>query len=836
MMLATYVPQTAKKNKQASHMCEAGRPCQRKFEIRMSKSETISNFVLRVSDFPHGLRLRACSALPRLSLLFVLTMFAFATEAGELLFDFGTEKSPVAAGFTAVTPGSAWAEGAVFGWVGKPELTAVDSPVDPKPVMNDHSGRLDPPKAYTDVLSQDHIEGAAPAVFRVAAPKGAYKVWLLLGIAGPGADKKNGYRVWDTHVACAGAEATATFPGIHEARTLTMDVTSSGTLDFAFTTKNKWLINGMAIVPADAWVKVHAEKLAGFEQDVYMLPKDLLATWKLKPHEEKLPMPSFTKEEQERGLVLYTRSYLSCVWPNTAPLRSEIDADVKAFATWGEYEPLNFVIHPLRDLKGVRVAFSELKSKTGQLIQPSSIDVRYVKYMWVRPNYTTVGVYYPAPDVLMPLTAADLTKGENFRVWATVRVCEGTPAGVYVGKASVLCGDKKIHEVGVKLRVLPIVLEKDQSLGYQMYYNHPYRGMNSASDPFSREWFRNQAETEHADMVAHGMNGITLGVWAPAPKDGKWTFNFDSLAETIDLCRKNGFDRPMALQIPTFATYSKYVKAPVGSHLRGIQVPPQAFFDEVTEMVAKIEAERKARQWPEFLYYPVDEPSTSADSVAFMVEVMKAIKKVPGVRTYVTAEPAHEQFKPMFPFVDVWCCQPFEPEREVVVADMKKRPGVEYWCYPNHANGENDHTTVTGARMTYGFGLWKSGFRTLIPWIYQSVAGNPWNYLDGPYMDFFVRTADDGSPIPVAMWEAYREGIDDGRYITTLERWIERAKAAGREDLAKPAADDLKFVWDSIKVQAKYKYDGMWDTEAFDVYRWIIARRILELQSALPTR
>ena len=135
--------------------------------------------------------------------------------------------------------------------------------------------------------------------------------------------------------------------------------------------------------------------------------------------------------------------------------------------------------------------------------------------------------------------------------------------------------------------------------------------------------------------------------------------------------------------------------------------------------------------------------------------------------------------------------------------------------------------------MTYGFGFWRSGFRALTPWIYQSVVSDHWNYLDGSAMDFFNRTDDDGTPIPVALWEAYREGIDDGRYITTLERWIARARKAGLAELADAAAADLTFVWDSIEVQEKYKYDGLWDAEAFDVYRWILARQILRLQDAI---
>ena len=140
-------------------------------------------------------------------------------------------------------------------------------------------------------------------------------------------------------------------------------------------------------------------------------------------------------------------------------------------------------------------------------------------------------------------------------------------------------------------------------------------------------------------------------------------------------------------------------------------------------MVRALESERKARHWPEFLYYPIDEPSTEPVAVRLMVTSLKACKEA-GVRTYVTADPTNEGFSPLRPYVDVWCTQPFAPDRETVLADMKARRSA-YWCYPNHVNGENDHTPVAGARMTYGFGFWRSGFRALIPWIYSPAPATP---------------------------------------------------------------------------------------------------------------
>jgi hypothetical protein len=220
-----------------------------------------------------------------------------------------------------------------------------------------------------------------------------------------------------------------------------------------------------------------------------------------------------------------------------------------------------------------------------------------------------------------------------------------------------------------------------------------------------------------------------------------------------------------------------------------------------------------------------------------MVKVLRACKAA-GVRTYVTADPTHEQFAPMRPHVDVWCTQPFAPDRDTVLADTKAR-GVEFWCYPNHVNGENDHTPVVGARMTYGFGFWRSGFRALIPWIYQYNVGDPFNYLDGYTSDFFNRSEPDGTPIPVAMWEAYREGYTDYRYVFTLEQLIAEAKqrASPAVSAAAAAAEaELAFIWKSIRVQPKYKDTDLWAAADFDVYRWMVAQQVLRLQEVLAAK
>lgn len=776
-------------------------------------------------------RLRFCCRTATGPASALLLALCVTLPAAPVLLDFGTAGSPVRDGFVRVTEATLFDDNAPAGWEVADALRSRAVAVQREWTFSESSGRSNPPSVYATDLSCDHVEGAAPATLRVRVADGPVRVWLLCGVGGG-----NSAQVWDVSIAAEGGEArTTTFAGSTESRTLELRANvSGGVLDIVFSSRSRWLVSAVIVAPESSWSDV-APAVAAIEKDVFMLPADVLKDWRYVPHEEPVPDTVFTESEKERGFVVYRRHYLDPVWPDSVPRRAETDPTVRAFASLDEYEPLTLSIHPLRDFASVDVEITDLVSSSGERLRADAMDVRYVRYMWVRPNYRAFGSYHRAPDVLMPWEPRPLTAGENLRVWVTVYVGPAAADGVYRGEARVMAAGEAVARVPIVFRVLPIKLEKDRTLVYGQYYHRPYHTMFRAPDAFSRDWWRRKAELEHADMAAHGNNTVVLGLGGRSVGDGTWRFDFDRLGHSIELYYRFGFHHPIVCHFPVSSLYWKHMEAGMGSHLRLIKMPPRAFFEELTAMVGQIETERRRRQWPELLYYPVDEPSRSPVSVQFMAAVMKAIKEVPGVRTYVTADPAHDEFAPMRPYVDVWCCQPFSLDRETVLADMKER-GVEYWCYPNHIAGENDHTPVAGARMTYGFGFWRSGFRALTPWIYQAIIGDQWNYLDSSAMDFFNRTADDGSPIPVALWEAYREGIDDGRYVNTLDRWIERARDAGLLRAAEDAEADRQLLWDSIKVQPKYKHDGLWDPETFDVFRWLLASQVLRLRGAVEGR
>ncbi len=745
-------------------------------------------------------------------------------KALPLLFDLGSDASNLRPGFTRVTTETVYTAINGFGWI-SPKGLWQQHKRHREWIYNEARGTEQPPPIYTNEITEDAILGDLPGVFRATVPPGEYDVHTISGVSdGPQS------RVFDFFIQVKGQRQHVIIPGPHRFEHLSIPVEADeGFVDIALDPRNFWVLNAILLIP-----QVGGERtrriLDRLLDEIYFLPPDVAEKWKEEEEPEYSP-PNPTQGQISRGYMVHHRHYLEVVYPHTTP-GPEV-SQLKIFASLGEYEPATFCVYPLKDLRECEISVSQLRGPG--IIPASEIEVRKVRYVYARPNYNEFFSYHVVPDILDRYVPADLKSGINHRFWLTVHVPEDAAPGTYEGEVSIQPANAPKATISLRLEVLPIRLEEDPDRIYAIYYHNPLSLARISEDQISREYWRRKTVLELEDMARHGTKNFTTSIPTSVSVEGEISFDFDAFQEEMDLRDKMGFDSPIVLSIPTGTLYRRYVGEPYGSHLRNVRYPPRGFFDEMTDLVRRIEEERAKRGWPEFLYYPVDEPSTDPEAVRFMVGVLKSIKVVPNVRTYVTADPTKPEFEPMKPYVDVWCTQPFLPDYETVTRDMETGT-VEYWCYPNHVNGENDHTPVRGARMTYGFGFWRSGFKALIPWIYQANFGDPFNYLDGPYMDFFNRSEPDGTPVPVILWEAYREGYDDYRYIYTLKRMIERCKGAGGQaaQLAKEASELLRRIWDSINVQHKYKYDGMWSPDTFDRYRLQIAKAIVSLQSQVP--
>jgi hypothetical protein len=81
-------------------------------------------------------------------------------------------------------------------------------------------------------------------------------------------------------------------------------------------------------------------------------------------------------------------------------------------------------------------------------------------------------------------------------------------------------------------------------------------------------------------------------------------------------------------------------------------------------------------------------------------------------------------------------------------------------------------------RYLFGYLLWASGLDGAIPYGYQHFggSGDPYEDLDAPGKDMFVAYPGKNGPVATVQWEACREGINDLRYLQTLEGSLARAR------------------------------------------------------------
>jgi hypothetical protein len=551
------------------------------------------------------------------------------------------------------------------------------------------------------------------------------------------------------------------------------------------------------------------------------------------PFEETAPAPALTPEEQSRGFLLFHRPITEPIHPNTRPLPHERLRSLTAFAAPGEFEPLTFAIYPVRGLKNLRVRVSPLRSAEGE-IPASALDLRLLTYWNIGfPRYTSRETYRRLPELLERVTAHSSPARECQRWWITAHVPENARPGIYRGAVTVWDDvSPAAVQIPVALRVLDFPLRADPAKRHSVYYEYRNRTFFAGRN---ETFIRRALDNEFQSMADHGLDMIPTLYLRYDRKRKKIEVRG---IEDLERMRAAGLRGPVPVLGGNVISAIYSDTTPGGKrapHWNIDKMPPPEFFKQVSRAFKRLEQERRAKHWPEFICCPLDEVAASRSE--FGAKVYQTVRDT-GMRTYATKNPLSADAPPYRPALDIWCSQPFAVPYEKIIAQKR----FEYWSYPNHNAGEIKDRRVMckGGRMTYGFGFWRSGYTTLIPWHWAWTPGDDaFDYLRGRQSGCGQRIDDEARVIPAVYWECFREGRDDARYIYTLQQsaW-ERANSAAPKCLAlvKSAMSLLRENWGDITVQKKYLAENMWPSGEFNARRWEMARMIAALRKFPPAR
>ncbi|MEW6359794.1 MAG: hypothetical protein AB1696_25880 [Planctomycetota bacterium] len=527
----------------------------------------------------------------------------------------------------------------------------------------------------------------------------------------------------------------------------------------------------------------------------------------------------------EGGYGLSVRHYLAPANPDRKPDDGSFQSPLRLRAAQGEYEPAAFTIYTKTPLKNVRINVGDLTGeKTRDFLGQEAIRLSLVRLQRKRKHVAdrTVQRTVLCPEVLDPCSPFDLDEAGFREVWLSLHVPADAVPDSYSGRIEVIPENEKAIHLPIHVDVLPIRLIEAKKK------NGVYAGQGTK-------------ETDLRDMKEHGVDVVAFRAVSRAWHSKEETTVYPGNARRVfERLARSGLRGP-AIVTPAPIERIVYLDLPGVFVDIGEEQRKTLYTSDVgglTQIAATLGAGA-------ILLAPLDRPAQSAKERKEREERCEWIRNTTRSGIFSTDALADLFKTEDQPRVQVRCYDAKELDR-LDMAESRELShrltdgNTQAWFeFKPTANQSGEKAEID--RLAGGFYLWTSPFAARMRWNYRDIHGDPYDDLDeelgeGATLTYPDRTT--GLPVSTPQWEAYREGVDDLRYLATLEGLIERAKKAGTAEVERTAAEQvLKNIRDEID-----KYGpGMsrlleqLKPEDYDRWRGEIASAILALQKALPS-
>jgi hypothetical protein len=734
-------------------------------------------------------------------------------------FQFGTADSASHAGFVKVTTEEAFTPEKGYGFQWTQGLMAFDRGgsqiVSPK---DEYTASVYGAYRTTSEITCALVEGTSDNAFIVSLPEGEYTVWLIA--CDPECDPPL-FEVWandqkklDVRI----PRRAFVYMEPFEAHSV------DGRLRIELKGPHGWILNALAIGQEGP---VLAEVVKKVERHIFFLTEQELPNWHEVKSEPTNPPLDWRNSEQEKGYIVFPVDYTEPVMPTLVPPRSVIGKPITTFATPGEFEPATFCISSCKDLGNVAVELSDfVTGEPKQRITPENVKVGIVR---CRPQRVSgrggKGEYYVVPEIIEPPSerACHMQAEQLRQWWLTVCVPSDTPAGRY--RMSVTVRPEKALPTVIEWRllVLPFQLTRPSGKHWGTWldgfppvgrlWGPQRRGRNTPAE------VERLARSDMVDYRDHGFDLALLNYYFGVNEnpDGSFTYGLSTLPQDMEYLKLLGSDAPVVICFEYTCRNIEYgFTEPEKKHTPGTFSPKAR--KAVVGLVKHIRDEAERRSWPRIYFFPIDEPGNNKteNRYLFAENVLDFVHEVPRCQTAVTVTSGCVQRLADRVDVRIYAYGYYNPDK--VLQETKQ--GHPFWYYENGMF--YGHSTLASRGHT-GFEFLRSGAEVATAWGFAATQANPHNDFDGGHKDWNVIFPGVDAPTPTIYWELCREGVDDCRYVATLQHEIRKAKERGEVDAAQRAQRVLEPL-----VAADAPSIG--NPLVFSRFRWRIAREILALQ------
>lgn len=474
-----------------------------------------------------------------------------------------------------------------------------------------------------------------------------------------------------------------------------------------------------------------------------------------------------TNQDKTVGYVLFSRSPLEYVFPESRPLPSERIDHLAIQVVRNEFEPITFSLYPLRDLGMVKISVTDLRSAEG-FISKDKIKVAHVEMV-----KETIGLpkgkIQDLPTLIRAGDRVNAKAGQCQRFWLTIRIDDNVLPGVYDGKITLSPQGGLETSLPIQVTVMPISLEDIPGIDYFMLMTYEFTELVMPWTMEEKEKIYQSACNILKDYKEHGMTALCLHSPFVLIRKEDGTPNLEDIFAALRAVKEVGFKGRIIWYMGHLIQTSK-PKHPgnVLNFDKGVHLPRLKY---IVETVSRFAREQGC---PEVIFLPIDEPGDSSQDFQNQRRditplLLKTIKDL-GAQTMLTGEDDKE-FKP----VDYLCSGEMSKE-DLNAAHLA---GSVYWLF------DNDVTTkclnASYARYIYGYYTWAHQVDGMSSWTFQNTQnarGLP-GQGDVHGSDIYLAYPDPKGPVATLRWEAIREGIDDHKLVHQLVKRIQNLKRMG---------------------------------------------------------
>lgn len=553
-------------------------------------------------------------------------------------------------------------------------------------------------------------------------------------------------------------------------------------------------------------------------------------TYLYDPRAEKQDTPlsaDVLKKYSSKSCIPYIRKNLRGFYPDSVPQPDEVKETVSAFACPGQYATGWFMVYGLEDIKGLTVSIAENLSCKNNVIRKEDIQIKYIR-CWETPysQFYNSYRYFIIPELLEKNRAINISKNTSAAFWIQLKVPDPITPGDYNSKLLVKSGDKILSEIDLKIGVLPFKLEQPEGINWQVVSD-----LNSRYKDKNHQYTDEELLRYLSDMKDYGITSIFDMSYG----------NLDYTRRTARLFKKTGFKGPLIIH--SFAEAKVKAKHNIKGATRSSfpEMNDPAFQQEVIEEIKQMDAIIREEGVTDWYYHGFGETNDYQPEWLKHAIFSSQMATKAGVKLFTTLYPI-EIIKILFPYIkdgiNVSAFFASDPEKNAIYHKLAKENNISLWGVSGIYTGQTGGMMPN--RYNTGFLMYKTGGQGHETWTYQRVESkggpNPWNRIlcmAYPAPEISEKEVS----ISTLQWEGVREGIDDYKYLYTLEQWIKKAKKKGFIKEAQEAEKKLDKIvkempWTGdFVIGNSYLKPGNFTEDDAMKCRWKIANLIIELKN-----